>query len=308
MARSNRSTVQKRRVKGSEYLYVDEKWTTGEVFFVHSGSGTNSATRGGTPNTPLATLAYALSLCTAGQGDVIILMPGHQETISSAGGITCSVEGVTIIGQGNGTNRPKFTFSTTSSTWAISAANVTVRNIRCTCSVDEVVKLFHVTAAYCTLDDVEFFETASSQAIQFLLTTNAADYLTVKNCVHSQATAAAVAQKWIQLVGVDNARIIDNVFFLTLSNDAGSVTISGSTAIVGGEIARNTIVQLGGTTQVSAILLVDSSTAFVHDNRCACGSTGLPGIVDVGNAGYACENYALNTPDKSGILDPTVDS
>jgi hypothetical protein len=264
--------------------------------------------RGRNPSTPLATLAYALTLCTANQGDVIVLMPGHAETISSAGGITCSVAGVTIIGQGVGTSRPTFTWSATAATWAISADNVSIRGIRCTVSVDEVVKLFSVTAKYCTLDDAEYFETTSAQAIQFLLTTNAADYLTVKNCNHFQMTAAGSAQKWIELVGTDFARIIDNVFMLTLNNAAGSCTISGSTAVIAAEIARNTIMQLGGTSQLAAILLVDNSTCLVHDNRCAVGSTALPGIITVGSTGYAAENYGLNTANKSGLLDPIADA
>lgn len=87
------------------------------------------------------------------------------------------------------------------------------------------------------------------------------------------------------------------------------MTIHGSTACIGTVVRRNTIVQLGGTTQVSGILFVDSSTGvFVHDNSVAVGSTALAGVVDVGNAGYAAENYALNTADRSGILDPVADT
>ncbi len=108
---------------------------------------------------------------------------------------------------------------------------------------------------------------------------------------------------------VDGGIIEDNTFRLTLSNNAASVTISGTTACLGTVVRRNTIIQLSGTTQVSAILFVDSSTGVMaHDNRVACGSTALAGGVDVGNAGYAAENYVLNTADKSGIIDPVADS
>lgn len=282
--------------------------TTGSVFFVHSGTG-NSGFAGVSASHPKATISQAIALCTADKGDIILVMPGHAETIAVAGGITANVAGISIIGLGNGTNRPTLTFSAVGSTFAISAANVLVSNIRVTSSVDEMVKMFHITAAYVTLDRVDHFETASAQTIQFLLTTNAADFLVVRNCYHHQVNAAAAAQSWIQLVGIDGGVIEDCIFRLTLSNNAASFTIHGSTACLGTVVRRNSIVQLGGTTQVSAILFVDSSTGVhVHDNRVACGSTALAGGVDVGNAGYGNENYVLNTPDKSGILDPAVDS
>lgn len=282
--------------------------TTGSVFFVHSGTGNNS-NNGLTPTQPLATIDAAIGKCTANKGDIILVMPGHAETITTAAAIAVDVAGISIIGMGNGTNRPTISFGGTAATIAISAANVTIANIRVTPIVDEVVKMFHITAAYCTLDGIEHFETTSCQTIQFILTTAAADYLTVRNCYCYQVNAAGGAQSWIQLVGIDGGIIEDNTFRLTLNNAAGSITIHGSTACIGTVVRRNTITQLGGTTQVSAILFVDSSTGVhVHDNRVACGSTALAGGVDVGNAGYANENYVLNTADKSGILDPGVDS
>lgn len=280
--------------------------TMGDYYFVHSGTG-SSSNSGTSPGQALATIDQAINKCTANQGDVIIVMPGHAETVSAAGGITADIAGISIIGLGNGSNRPTISFSATASTFAISAANVTVRNLRVTSTIDEVVKMFHVTAAYCTLDNIEHFETASCQTIQFLLTTNAADYLTVMNCFFYQVNAAGSAQLWIQLVGVDCARILNNTFILALNNAATSAAINGSTAVVNCEISWNTILQTGGTTQVSAILLVASSTGFVHDNRVAAAVTTLAGIVALA-AAYGAENYALNTANKSGIIDPVADS
>lgn len=275
----------------------------GRDFYVNSqvtaGDGTD-------PGAPLATVAAATAL--ARSGDRVHIAAGHSENITNASGFDLNKAGVTYTGYGNGTARPLFTFTATDALLNISAANVVLANVQLTCAIDEVVTLVKVTAAGAVLDAVDYVETATFQAIQFLLTTNAADRIEVCNCRHYATTAPTGVSKWIQLVGVDDCDIHDNVFHLTFANNAGAVTISGSTALVRGRIARNTITQLGGTTQVSAILLVDSSTTHVHDNRVACGSTALAGIVDVGNAGYANENYALNTADKSGILDPVADS
>lgn len=285
-------------------------FTSGSVFFVGSTATHKNDNNPGTEiEYPMATIDAAIGRCTANVGDIIIVLPGHAETLSAASAITVDVAGISIIGLGNGANRPTLTWAATDATIVVSAANVLIRNIRCTVSIDEVVKLFSVTGARVTFDAVDYFETASAQAIQFILTTNAADYLVVQNCYHYQVTAAAATQVWIQLVGIDGGIIQNNTFRLTLRNHAGSFTINGSTACIGTVVRHNTIIQLGGTTQVSAILFVDSSTGvFVHDNRVVCGSTALAGGVDVGNAGYAAENYVLNDPDKSGILDPVADS
>lgn len=281
--------------------------TTGNVFFVNSSGGVDTNPGGTSPTTPLATIDYAIGLCTANKGDVIIVMPGHAETISAAGGITADVAGISIIGLGNGTNRPTISFGGTAATFAISAANVTVRNLRVTPTIDEVVKMFNITGAYCTLDNIEHFETASCQTIQFALTSAAADYLTIQNCFHYQANAAGSAQLWIQLVGTDCSRILNNTFILALNNAATSAAITSTTACVNCQIAGNTILQTGGTTQVSAILLVASSTGFVHDNRVAAAVTTLAGTVALASA-YGAENYTLNTANKSGIIDPVADS
>ncbi len=278
----------------------------GSDWFVDSVNGSDTTKNGSSWSDAFATLSKAINM--AAVDDRIHISPLHAETVSAASGIAVNKAGLSILGYGNGARRPTFTLSATDATIAISAANVLFSNVRITCSIDEVVSAIVVTAAGVTLDAVDYFETTNYQLIQFLLTTAAADRIEVCNCFHVAATAAGSAQKWIQLVGVDDCNIHDNVFHLTMNNAAGTVTISGSTALVRGVIQRNTIVQLGGTTQASAILLVDASTSFVTDNRVACGSTALAGGVDVGNAGYAAENYVLNTPDKSGILDPVADA
>lgn len=280
----------------------------GVTYYVNSTTGSN-AYEGVSPDRPFATLVYALTQVSANRCDTIYLLPTHAETISGAAYISCATAGVNIIGLGHGSSRPTFTWSATASTWAVSAASVVIKNIRCTCSIDEVVKLFHVTAAHCCIEKVDYFETASCQAIQFLLTDANADYVTVRGCHHYQVTAPTGVSKWVQLVGVDGALVEDNVFLLTLANNAGSVVISGSTACIRAVVRRNTISCTGGTTIASPILFVDSSTGtFVHDNRVAGTAAALAAMIDVGNAGYASQNFAQDTPDSSGILTPVADS
>ena len=278
---------------------------TGNVFWVMTG-GNDSAGAGLNPDDPFATIDFAIGQCTATQGDVIFVMPGHTETISGAAGIAADVAGISIIGIGDGADTPTITFSATGSTFAISAANVVVKNFRVTCTA-ATTKMMHVTAAGCLLDGIRYFE-GSAIPLQFVLTSNAADQLTVQNCYCHGPTAGASAQLWVRLIGCDNPRILDNVFLMDLEDGATDVMISGDGSVVWCEISRNVIVQTGGTTQVSGILLTDGATGLVEHNSIAAAVTNLAGIVDVGNAAYAAENYAVKAVDKSGIRDPVSDS
>lgn len=309
---TNQAALFSRHQPGGVFNIVDIEQHPKNVWFVDSGhaAAVNSTGAGRNPDRPLASVAYAFSSDLVGAGDVVYVMPGHTETIAAAGSITADIAGVQVIGLGWGTNRPLFTWSATDSTIAVSAASVTFKNIRCAVSIDEVVSMWNITGAYVTLDAVDFEETTSAQAIQFLITTNAADYLVVKNCYHEQVTAPAANSKWIQLVGPQGVRILNNFFHLVFTNAAASITISGSTAVVGCIIMGNVIIQRGGTTQVSAILLVDASTgSYAANNRVACTATAITTVIDVGNAGYAGGNYAQNDPDVSGIVTvPAADS
>jgi L-asparaginase/Glu-tRNA(Gln) amidotransferase subunit D len=68
------------------------------------------------PKQPAATLDGAIGKTTANNGDLILVHPGHSETLSAAAAITCDVAGVTIVGLGTGNNRPTFTLDTATST------------------------------------------------------------------------------------------------------------------------------------------------------------------------------------------------
>lgn len=278
-------------------------------FYVNSTGGADGAGVGTRPEAPYDTIAFALTQCVAGRGDVLHVSPDHVESITAAAGIAMSKTGVTIIGHGYGSWRPTLTWTVVGATFAISAANCTVCNVRCTSSVDEMVKMFHVTAANCRLIAVDVFETASCQIIQFLLTTTAATNIEVSNCRHIQRTAAAATQIWIQLVAVTGAKILNNILLLTLKNETASYTIGGTTACVDTYLYRNTIHQAGGNTQDKCVNFVTTSTGVFREN-CALTGTGvaITGAF-VGDAMALFDNKWHDTiGTASGLLTPAVDT
>lgn len=283
--------------------------TTGTVYFVHSGTGNNNNI-GTDPGQPVATIDYAIGLCTASKGDVIVVMPGHSESISGAGAIAADVAGITIVGLGWGNLRPLITLHTATTTIAISANNVTFRNLRIATDVDAVVKVFNITGAGVTLDAVDFVETAACAALQFVLTTAAADDLTIQNCSWVQTqTAATALMEWIKLVGTDRVKIKNNFANLkgyATSNPANGVIVGGTTAANDVEITNNRFIITNSTGNVPISLLANT-TGFAGWNSVHSSKTALAGQIALANC-YGSENYASNTVNTSGILDPVADS
>jgi hypothetical protein len=125
--------------------------TTGNYYFVSSTTGSND-NDGKTKDSPVATLAKAFDLVTASKMDVIVLMPSHAENVSTAAAISADVAGVTVVGVGVGTLRPKFSFTHEDATFVISAANQTWINVQWEANVADVKIGLDVSA----VDDLTF--------------------------------------------------------------------------------------------------------------------------------------------------------
>ena len=304
---SNRTAFFVRRTNGMHAL-EDLSITTGARYYVCSVTGTDAAGYGNSPDSPVATLTYALTLCTASKNDIIYVMPSHAETIATVGALTINVVGVSIVGLGTGTNRPVLTLSGTAATIAISAANVSLKNIIITTSIDAVVKVFNITAAYCTLDAVDFRETAACACLNFVTTSAAAVDLTVKNCSWvNTATQSTSAQQWILLTGADRFRCVDCFASLYgVAAGANGIVVGVTTASKDVLVARNNFQTVGSTSAVPISLLA-ASTGLVSDNFVASAKTAIAGSVACANA-YAKNNYACHVVNKSGLMDPVVDA
>ena len=130
----------------------------GNIFFVSSGLG-NNANPGDTPAAPVATLAYALTLCTASRGDVVYLLPGHAETLTA--GVTLSTAGVAVKGLGVGNNRPAFTGSGAINMFTLSAANCSLDNVRLVGATASVLAHLVVAAADLDITNCVFVQPAT---------------------------------------------------------------------------------------------------------------------------------------------------
>lgn len=281
----------------------------GSTFFVNSVTG-SASNPGTSPDLPFATITGALAVCTANKGDVIVVAPGHAETLSGVGALTIATAGVSIMGLGNRANRPTLTLHTTATTIAISAANVFITNIRIKTDVDAVVSCFVITGADCVLDRVDFIETAACAALQFILTTAGAVGLTLQNCRWIQtATAATALQQWVVLVGVDRFQCINcfaNLKGFATANPANGVIVGATTASVDVLLLGNTFITTNSTGAVP-ISMLSASTGFARDNNVASAKTAIAGSIALASL-YGANNYAAHVVNKNGLLEPVVDA
>lgn len=181
---------------------------TGNVFFVDSGAGADNAGAGygSSPAKPFATLDYAVGQCTASNGDVIYLMPGHAETIVADSGVDIDVAGITVIGLGHGAARPTFTFTTAvTADFKLAAASTRVENVLFLGGIDATTGVIEISAADCQLINCEYRD-STGQATDVIITTADADRLLIDG-LNFNGAAAAGANSAIALVGADDVEI-----------------------------------------------------------------------------------------------------
>jgi len=256
--------------------------TTGRVFLVGAAALASiseikaiygSHYPDGTP-VVYTTVALALAQCVAARGDLILVVPGHTETITGATSLTCSISGVTIVGIGSGSLRPTFTFTTAATAnIPISAANVTFKNCIFIANFADIVACFTTVAApEFHVIGCEFRDTDSTHNFLTIITTTItvnADGLTFSgNRIKSTGTTAATTP--ISLVGtMDRITINDNFITKAVLNNTSCLLAHAALVVTNLEMARN-IVFSGNTDSATGAFLITTSsttnTGMVHDN------------------------------------------
>ena len=216
-------------------MVTDPGYTPGETFFVHSGTGTNGAGYGRNPDSPVATIDYAIGLCTANKGDVIYVLPGHNEGLGNAQ-IAVDVDGISIIGLGRGSAAPRIDFDHANASIDISADGCTLRNLRLLPSVTAVLIAVDVVAGATDtlLDGLETLPGEDGAGVdEFANTVDikaGCDRTRVENCTLTQHASAAGVIACVKLTGASDGVIVRNCVAWTAG--AGLVApINGDTTL-----------------------------------------------------------------------------
>jgi hypothetical protein len=185
----------------------------GNTYYVDSTASNKSDTNTGKSWAhPLATLDGAINKCTANNGDVILLAPGHSETYTTTGAkAVFDIAGITVISTGMGTDRATFNFGHTGATFTISAASITLVGLLFITAVDQVVTFGTISGADCTLIECETRDVTDKEVVDAFICTGAR--LTVYKHYHNGYTGGDANARVFKMNGVAGA-LFDGCRFL----------------------------------------------------------------------------------------------
>lgn len=215
---------------------------TGSVFFVRNATGVDDTDHGKRPDAPLATIDYAIGRCTADKGDIIYVMPGHNEGLGNAQ-ITVDIAGISIIGLGRGSNAPRIDFDHANASIDVSANGCTLRNLRLLPSVTDVLIGIDVMAAATDtlIENVESLPGEDGAGVDDLALgidiKAGCSRTTVRNYKQRQHASAAGYIAGIRLTGASNDVIIENPD-IVLKGTAAVAPINGITTLSTNVVVR----------------------------------------------------------------------
>lgn len=301
-----------RRQPGGFFVVTDRsQMPSGSVFWVHSGTGTDGAGYGRNPDAPVATLDYAIGLCTANKGDVIYLMPGHAENLIGASSLTMDVAGVSVYGLGNGSLRPTFFLTTAvGATWNITAANCVVENVLIVGNFLNVAAAVTIGASahYTTLRKVETRDTSAvlGALIQISIAAGATD-MTIDDYQHVTFTGGltAPATNVILAAGAaDRFRLTNSRIYAHTSAAPVALAAAASKFInIDGLTLTNTDTSAG-----LGVAVHNSTTGFVNNVTAVNLKNNVAGVTGTGLSVGPFVNYSNAVGAYAGLFAYSIDS
>jgi len=304
---ANRTALFSRKQPGGVFTIDDLKEHPGDIWFVDSGSGTDGAGYGKDPDSPLATIDYAIGLCTASQGDVIYVMPGHAETVSGASGIDVDVAGIKIVGLGWGDLRPTVSLSASASTVEINADDTWIENIIFAGTfTNGVAKAVDIKSGAddTTIKNCVFRASLATQELLIAINLEATiSRVNIIGCEFYEVTGGDATGAITTEGAVTDLRIVDCFF----SGDWSAATLdldAGTNAIVRAHIINN--IAYNADVTAGLFCSIDSgSVGYFLGNRTGVGKSNTEPVTDV-TACVLIDNMGTDLPATAAIAFPAA--
>lgn len=261
-----------------------------------------------------STIALANAACVASRGDIIFVMPGHTESISSATAITMSIAGVTVIGLGKAGLRPTITLDTAATARInVTGANVTFANIIFVANFADIATCFILTTApgFRVLD-CEFRDTTSILNFLAIVTTtvsvNSDGLEFQRNRLSILGTTAATTPIKVANT-LDRITINDNFIVKAVLNNTSCLLAHGALVVTNLEMSRNKIFAALTDSATGGILITTSSTTntgMVSDNYIKALDVAAAILVTAGSAYGMTNNLYNGDVDSSGFVLPVI--
>ena len=293
------------RIKGLPVISgLPSKSLLQKPVFVDSNSG-NSGNTGKDPDRPVDSISNAFLLDKVAANGVVIVAPGHSETVTEANGILCDIAGVHVLGLGEGSARPTINFTTVvGADIEIDAANITFENLYFDATgIDALTGPIDVDAANFTLRNCEvLLADSGGQCADFLVGDANADDLLVEDCLF-RGSADAGAQSAIQVVGSDHPVIRRNVLY---GDFAASPFENETTACTRVDIAHNDMDNYNANDY--CITLVGTTDGSIRYNSLRVATNGQVTWISTTNDCSLYENYGVNADAETGMIIGTASS
>ena len=297
--------------------------TSGKIFFVDStqtATKGDDAQHGNTPQSPFATIDFAIGQCVANRGDILKVLPGHAETITSAAGIAIDVAGVTVEGQGSGRDRPTITLATsTAASIDLLAANCRLKNVVVDMTgIDNIgtggsaLGGVRILAADCAVIGCELIIATSGNQIKNAIgvTTAAARAKILHNLIAGTATAGPNSAIEIYGAGALTVEGIEIGWNRIVGDFASAGIRINMTDVALNWFIHDNIVTATGTGQEALDIVLGSGSSGIIANNKFLG-TDVTIVYATAAAGFGnIENYGydINTDGLQGVLVPIVGS
>lgn len=274
---------------------------TGNVFFVDSGDSLASNNPScGTFEMPFASIDYAVGKCTASNGDIIYVKPGHAETISAAAGLDLDIAGITIVFLGEGNARGSITFGTAvSADMDVDAADITIVNPRFVAGIDALTGPIDVNAARFKMLNATWQDGTAINTTDCVVADANADDMTIDGFEFIDGNAAGTQkQSFIQVAGATRP-VIKNI---KCTGDFGTGIIENGTAWVDA-LLENLVLDNASASPTVCVLLQATSSGWARNSslRVASGSTGY-----TANNDMQFDNVSVTGTDAAAANDPVI--
>lgn len=232
----------------------------------------NANEQGGQFLRPFATLDYAVGQCVANRGDIIYVRPNHTVTVSAADAVDFDVAGISVIGLGNGSNRPRLDYTDGAGECAVGADNVTLENLNFHANVDSVLIALdiedgvdHCVIRNCLFDNETDGTDEFDNAIRL---TNNNNHCLIEDCVMEAGLGDAVRAIFLD-ADTDHLIIRNNVIRgdYSTANIGGDTTASTEILIEGNLLVNGETDNIG---TVECIELLTGTTGIIRDNDLMC--------------------------------------
>ena len=297
-----------RQPSGGVVAIEDLALTTGNRYFVSSTqtNGLDAVGLGFGPDKPFKTLDFAISQCTADQGDVIFVMPGHVESSSVASTeiFDLNIAGVSVIGLGEGTLRPTFTLAEATVTCVMGAAGCSISNLRFIGNITDLVAILEIeaTADGCTVEDCYFADSASNKDALLMISVAAdADRLVIQRN-HFNGVVGGEATDCILFAGGSDGTVIrDNIFTGDWKTNGA---IGATAALSKGLVIYNNMVSNADGAAGLCIKLNGSTTGVIAFNALAATKNNTESVSTT-TLVHIIENYMTDVAAAAAIISAT---